>query len=44
LKILCLLTSFLFATWQFFGYLRVIFNEGVGKNGSTVAVSFNLNP
>jgi hypothetical protein len=29
--------------WQFLGYINVIFNEGVGKNGSTVAVFYFKN-
>lgn len=37
MKMICMMTCLLFATWQFYGYLRIIFNEGVGKNGSTVA-------
>ncbi|KAF7633149.1 hypothetical protein Mgra_00007428 [Meloidogyne graminicola] len=37
LKIICMLTCLVAAIWQFSGYLNVIFNEGVGKNGSTVA-------
>lgn len=28
--------------WQLGGYVKVILSEGVGKNGSTVAVSFYL--
>ncbi|CAK5093301.1 unnamed protein product [Meloidogyne enterolobii] len=37
LKTICMLVCLVGAIWQFFGYMNVIFNEGVGKNGSTVA-------
>ncbi|KAI3419175.1 hypothetical protein GPALN_006928 [Globodera pallida] len=37
LNILCMFISLLCSVWRFAGYLKVILNDGVGKNGSTVA-------
>lgn len=42
LKTLLLLFSALLGFWQIGGYLGVIFTGGVGKNGSTVAVRFQI--
>jgi len=44
LKVLVVGTCSVFGVWQLCGYLKVIFSEGVGKNGSTVAGTSVLFP